>query len=86
MSDAPRLIKAFCDVVNTQTQRSSRSFRADQVGEFVNRDLEVYFNVKAITHQQTADYSHESNSVAECYNQTLSAIVRRAVEHTPSSL
>ena len=66
-SDAPRLIKAVCEKVNTQTQRYSRSFRTDQGGEFVNGDLASYFKEKRITHHQTAAYFHESNGVAERY-------------------
>ena len=38
-SDAARLIKSFCEKVNTQTGRYTRSFRSDRVGEFVNGDL-----------------------------------------------
>ena len=37
-------------------------------------------------HQQTPANSHESNGVAERYTQTLSAMVRPALEHAPSSL
>ena len=85
-SDASRLIKAFFEKVNTQTQRYPRSFRTDQGGEFVNGELEAYFKEKGITHQQTAAYSHESNGVAERYNQTLSAMVRPALEHALPSL
>ena len=50
-SDAPRLIKAFCEKLNTQTRRYPRSFRTGQAGEFGNGDLEAYFKEKAITHQ-----------------------------------
>ena len=85
-SHARRLIKAFCEKVNTQTQRYPRSFRTEQGGEFFNGDLEAYFKEKDITHQQTAAYSHESNSVAERYKQTISAMVRPALEHAPPSL
>ena len=85
-SDALCLIKAFCEKVNTQTQRYPRSFRTHQGGQFVNGDLEAYFKEKAITHQQTAAYSHQSNGVAERHTQTLSAMVRPALEHAPPSL
>ena len=66
-SDAPRLIKAFGEKVNTQTQRYPRSFRTDQEGEVVNTDQEAYFTDKGITHQQTAAHSPESNGIAERY-------------------
>ena len=85
-SDAPCLIKAFCEKVNTQMQRYPRSFRTDQGGEFVNGDLKAYFQETGITHQQTAACSHESNGIAERYHQTLSAMVRPALEHAPHSL
>ena len=49
-SDAPRLIKAFWEMVNTETERYPRSFRTDQGGKFVNRDLEPYFKGKGNTH------------------------------------
>ena len=67
-SDAPRLIQAFCEKVNTQMQRYPRSFRTDQGGEFVNGYLEAYFKEKGMTHQETGAYFHESNGVAEPYN------------------
>ena len=57
-SDAPPLIKAFCEQVNMQTQRYPQSFHTDQGHEFVNGDLEAYFKEKHITHQQTAAYPH----------------------------
>ena len=40
-SHAPRLMKAFCEKVKTQTQRYPGFFRTDQGGEFVNRDLDA---------------------------------------------
>ena len=49
-SDAPRLIKGFCEKVNAQTQRYPRSFCTDQGGEFVDADLEAYFKENGITH------------------------------------
>ena len=49
-SDALRLITAFCEKVSTQTQRYQGSFRTDQGGEFVNGDLEAYFQEKDNTH------------------------------------
>ena len=85
-SDAPRLIKAFCEKVNTRTQRYSRSFRTDQGGEYVNGDLEAYFEEEGITYQQRATYSHQSIGVAERYNQTLSVMVCPALKHAPRSL
>ena len=48
-SDAPRPITGFCAKVNTETQGYPRSLRSDQGGEFVNRDLEVYFKETGIT-------------------------------------
>ena len=85
-SDAARLIETFVAKVNTQTQRYPLSFRKDQGGEFVNRDLKAYLREKGITQKQSAAYSNECNVVAEPYNQRRSAIVRPALEHTVPSL
>ena len=74
-SDATRFIKAFCEQVHTSTERYPRSFRTDQGGEYVNKELEAYFTEKGIKHQTTAAYSHESNGTAERYNQTLTSMV-----------
>ena len=85
-SDAPRRIKAFCKKVNTQMPLYPPSFRTNQGGDCDNGALQPYDNEKGITHQQTAAYSHAFNAVAECYNQTQSAMVRPALEHAPPSL
>ena len=85
-SDPRRMIKVFSKKVNTQRQRCPRSVRTDEGGEFANRDLEAYVKEKGITNAQTAAYSHEYNGVAECYNKTLSTMVRPAFEHVPPSL
>ena len=84
--DARRLIKGFCEKVNTQTQRYPRSLHTDQGGEFINGDLKVYFKGKGITQQHTAVYSHKCNGIAERYTQTLSALRRTALTHAPPSL
>ena len=84
-SDAPRLIEAFCEQVNTETQRYHRSFRTEQGGEFVNSDPEAYLKEKGIMRLQTAADLHDSNGVAETHNQILSAMVRPALEHAPPS-
>ena len=46
----------------------------------------MYLEEQDITHKQTAAYSHESNGIAERYNQTLPAMVRPAWEHVPPLL
>jgi len=74
-SDATRFIKAFCEKVKTSTERYPHSFRTDQGGEYVNKELEPYFESNRIKHQTTAFYSHESNGTAERYNQTLTSMV-----------
>ena len=85
-SDAPLFIKAFREKVNTKTQRYGQAFRTDQGGEVVNGDLEAYVRENRIMHKQTAAYAHESNGEVECYDQTLSAMVRPALEHAPPLL
>ena len=79
------LSKCFVKKVNTRMQRYSRSFRTDQAGEFAHGDLEAYFKENGVTHRASAACSAESNVVAEPHNETLSAIVRPALEHAPPS-
>ena len=45
-SDAPRLIEALCDQVDTEMQRYPRSFHTDQGGVFVNGDLEAFLKAE----------------------------------------
>ena len=79
-SDAPPLIKVFCEKVNNPTQTYARSFRTDKGVEFIYVDREAYFKEEGIKYQHTGAYAHESNGVAERYTQTLSAMVRPALE------
>jgi len=85
-SDATRFIKAFCEKVKTSTERYPRSFRTDQGGEYVNKELETYFKSNGIKHQTTAAYSQKSNGTAERYNQTLTSMVRSSLKDVPPFL
>jgi len=85
-SDTSRVLQIFCEKINTQTKRYSRSFRSDQGGEYINTELTDYFESKGIQYLVTAAYSPESNGVAERYNQTLTNIVRHYLDNVPASL
>jgi len=74
-SDASRVLQTFCEKINTQMNRYSRSFCSDQGGEYTIAELTDYFESKSIQYLVTAAYSPESNGVAERYNQTLTNMV-----------
>ena len=85
-SDASRVLQTFCEKINTQTKRYSRSFHSDQGGEYINAELTDYFESKGIQHLITTAYSPESNGVAECYNHTLTNMVRPSLDNVLASL
>jgi len=85
-SDASRVLQSFCEKINTQTNRYSRAIRSDQGGEYIHAELTDYFESKGIQHLITTAYSPESSGVAECYNQTLTNIVRPSLDNVPASL
>jgi len=85
-SDASHILQAFCEKINTQTNRYSRSFRSDQEGEYINGERTDYFESKGIQHLVTAAYSPESHGVAERYNQTLTNMIRPSLDNVPASL
>jgi len=55
-SDATCFIKAFCEKVKTSTEQYPRSFRTDQGGKYVTKELETYFESNGSRHQTTAAY------------------------------
>jgi len=85
-SHSTRNIKEFCKKVKLQTDRYPRSFRTDQGGEYVHKELEAYFTERGIKHETTATYSHESKGTAEPSNQTLTSMVRPSLDDATPSL
>jgi len=85
-SNATRFIKAFCEKIKISTERYLCSFRTYQGGEYVNEELEAYFESTGIKHQTTTVYSHESNGTVERYNQTFTCMLRPSLEDVPPSL
>ena len=47
------------------------AFHTDNGGEYVSRDLRLYFESQGITHLRTTPYTPEQNGIAERINRTL---------------
>jgi len=67
-------------------KRYPQFFHSAQEGEYINAELTDYFESKGIQHLVAAAYSLESNDVAECYNQTLTNMVRPSLDNVRTSL
>jgi transposase InsO family protein len=84
-SDATKAIHDFVSEHDRQGQSILR-FRTDNGGEYVNKELEGFFQSKGIIHELTPAYSHESNGVAERYNRTIVTMVRGMINELPLAL
>jgi transposase InsO family protein len=84
-SDATKAIHDFVSEHDRQGQNILR-FRTDNGGEYVNKELEGFFQSKGIIHELTPAYSHESNGVAERYNRTIVTMVRGMINELPLAL
>lgn len=56
---------------HTSSGHTVKAVRSDRGGEFVNRELQLFFRWRGIQHQKVAPYSPEQNGKAERLNRTL---------------
>ena len=75
-SDTTAAIKAFVRQIEKQYETKVKRFRHDNGGEYVNNELQDYYNVNGIICELTPPYAHESNGVAERYNRTIITMMR----------
>ncbi|KAI1003284.1 hypothetical protein K3495_g4916 [Podosphaera aphanis] len=75
-SDAASAIIGFITELETQYGCSTKAFRSDNGGEYVNKDLTQFFAQKGIVHDLIPPYSPESNGLAETLNRSIGEAVR----------
>lgn len=75
-SDAPSAITKYIEKMKTQTGRKPKIFRSDQGGEFIQKNLQNYFDEEGIKYQYTVHDSPQQNGIAERKNRTLMNAVR----------
>jgi transposase InsO family protein len=79
-SETTKIIKDFVTEMEHQHHKAPRAFRTDNGGEYVTKDLKVFFKSKGIIHEFTPPYSPESNRVAERLNRTIGEALRAMLE------
>ena len=75
-SDVTELVKSLFTNLETQSGLKIITVRTDNGGEYINNELESYFDSKGIVHQTTVPYTPEQNGKAERLNRTLMEKVR----------
>lgn len=70
-SDAFNSIKQFVNMIKTQFGTTIKVLQTDNGGEYVNSNVEKYLAEIGIIIQNSPSYSHESNGIAERFNQTI---------------
>ena len=75
-SDAIEEIKSVITQLETQSGHRVLQVRTDRGGEYINKELKLYYAKKGIVHQTTAPYTPEQNGAAERLNRTIIERVR----------
>ncbi|KAI0999861.1 hypothetical protein K3495_g8338 [Podosphaera aphanis] len=70
-SNALTSIKQFVNIIKTQFDKPIKAFQTDNGGEYVNSDVEKFLAETGIVTRNSPAYSHESNGIAERFNQTI---------------
>lgn len=75
-SEVATKIKHFVELVSNQTEHKLKAIRSDNGTEFVNRELQTYFQKKGIKHELTVSYTPEQNGSVERENRTIMEATR----------
>jgi len=78
--ETTQILENFVPEVELQTHKSPATFRTDNGGEYVTRDLKGFFTSKGILHEFSPPYSPKSNGVAERVNRTIRVSLRTMLE------
>lgn len=79
-----RIVKLVITMVKRQTNVPVKAVRTDGGTEFVNEEVNKYFEDEGIIHQVAAPYIHQHNGAIEALNNLLSTLVRIAMRSCPS--
>jgi len=75
-SDATSAIKTFVKQIEKQHDTTIKRFRHDNGGEYINEELQSYYESSGIVYELTPPYGHESNGLAERFNRTIITMMR----------
>jgi len=66
--------------MDLQHHKTPEAFRTDNGGEYVTKDLKVFFELRGIIHEFSPPHSAGSDGVAECLNRTIGESLRAMLE------
>jgi hypothetical protein len=62
--------------VDTQFSGKIKKHKTDNGGEYVNKEMTVFLEIKSIIHDLLPPYEHKSNGLSEHMNRTIVTMVR----------
>lgn len=68
--------KEYCASIETKFNKSVRSIRSDNGGEYIGGIMQSFLKEKGIRHQKTVPYSPQQNGVAERKNRSLTEMAK----------
>jgi len=79
-SETTKIVKDFVAEMELQNHKTPATFRTDNGGEYVTKDLKGSFASKGNIHEFSPPYSPESNGVAEPLSSTMGESLRAVLE------
>ncbi|GLC47439.1 hypothetical protein PLESTM_002074400 [Pleodorina starrii] len=73
---ATAAVKVMLTLLETQSGRTVRKVRTDRGREYLNSEIDTFYEERGITHETSAPYTPQQNGVAERLNRTLMERVR----------
>jgi transposase InsO family protein len=75
-SDVKTVFLTFYNLVETQFSAKIKKLKPNNGGEYVNKEMTAFLEIKGIIHNLSTPYAHESNGLPECMNRTIVMMVR----------
>ena len=79
-SEVVAAVRSTIRMWENQSGKHLKAVRTDRGREYVNSELQAYFDNKGVVHNTTAPYTPEQNGVAERFNRTLMERVRAMLQ------
>jgi hypothetical protein len=82
-SDTSITLRTFFNYAERQFGKKIKRIRSDNGGEYISNELKDFFLTIRVIYELTLPYGPESNSIAECFNQTINTIAHSMTITTP---
>jgi hypothetical protein len=70
-SDVKTIFQTFYNLVETQFSAKIKKLKTENGGEYVNKEIVAFLEMKGIIHDLSSPYGHESNGLPEHMNGTI---------------